>query len=160
MKTVGIVLAHRKDVPLAQEAIDVLRRFEIPCEVHILSAHRTPGETAEFARNARGRGLGAVIVFAGMAAHLAGCIAANTTLPVIGVPCADKYLEGMDALLSTVQMPTGYPVATVAIGSGVNAALLAVEILAVEDAEIAHLLVDYRSDMADALLEQGAELRL
>ena len=159
MKTVGVVMGSKTDLPVAQKAIDTLKEFEIPFEGHILSAHRTPGETAEFARSARGRGLGAVIVCSGMAAHLAGAIAANTTLPVIGVPCPGGFQDGLDALLSTVQMPTGIPVATVAVGGGVNAAILAVEILAVEDAEIAHQLVDRRTDMAELVLEENRALQ-
>lgn len=159
MKAIGIVMGSKSDLPYVQKAIDTLKDLEIPFEVHILSAHRTPGETAEFARSARGRGLACVIAFAGMAAHLAGAIAANTTLPVIGVPCPGSNLEGLDALLSTVQMPSGIPVATVAIGGGANAAVLAAQILAIDDLELAQRLVDHRTEMAEKVLEQNRELQ-
>ncbi len=159
MKAIGIVMGSKSDLPVVQKAVDTLKELEIPYEVHILSAHRTPGETAEFARSARGRGLACVIAFAGMAAHLAGAIAANTTLPVIGVPCQGPSFEGMDALLSTVQMPSGIPVATVAVGGGVNAALLAAQILAVDDLELAQKLVDHRTAMAEKILTQNRELQ-
>ncbi len=159
MKAIGLVMGSRSDLPTAQKAIDTLKELEIPFEVQILSAHRTPGETAEYARSARGRGLAAVIAFAGMAAHLAGAIAANTSLPVIGVPCPGPHFDGMDALLSTVQMPKGIPVATVAVGAGANAALLAAEILAVDDLELAQRLVDLRTTMAEQILLQNRELQ-
>ncbi len=159
MKAIGIVMGSKSDLPYVQKAIDTLKDLEIPFEVHILSAHRTPGETAEFAKSARGRGLACVIAFAGMAAHLAGAIAANTTLPVIGVPCPGSNLEGLDALLSTVQMPSGIPVATVAVGGGANAAVLAAQILAVDDLELAQRLVDHRTGMAEKVLDQNRELQ-
>ena len=159
MKAIGLVLGSRTDLPIAQKSIDTLKDLEIPFEIQILSAHRTPGETAEYARSARGRGFAAVIAFAGMAAHLAGAIAANTTLPVIGVPCPGPHFDGMDALLSTVQMPTGIPVATVAVGAGGNAALLAAEILAVDDLELAQRLVDLRTSMAEQIQSQNRELQ-
>ncbi len=159
MKAIGIVMGSKSDFPVVQKAIQILKELEIPYEVHILSAHRTPGETAEFARSARGKGLAAVIAFAGMAAHLAGAIAANTTLPVIGVPCPGSNLEGLDALLSTVQMPSGIPVATVAVGGGANAAVLAAQILAVDDLELAQRLVDQRTAMAEKILDQNLELQ-
>ena len=159
MKTIGIVMGSRTDLPVAQKAIDMLKEFEIPFEVHILSAHRLPGETAEYARAARGRGLAAVIACAGMAAHLAGAIAANTTLPVIGVPCPGPLLDGLDALLSTIQMPTGIPVATVAVGGGANAAVLAAQILAVDDLELAQRLEDHRTTLAMRAREQSRELQ-
>lgn len=159
MKAIGLVMGSRSDLPTVQKAIDTLKELEIPFEVQILSAHRTPGETAEYARSARGRGLAAVIAFAGMAAHLAGAIAANTSLPVIGVPCPGPHFDGMDALLSTVQMPKGIPVATVAVGAGANAALLAAEILAVDDLELAQRLVDLRTTMAEQILLQNRELQ-
>lgn len=159
MKSIGIVLGSRGDLPSAQKAIDTLKELDIPFDLQILSAHRTPGDTAEYARSARGRGLAAVIAFAGMAAHLAGAIAANTTLPVIGVPCAGPHFDGMDALLATVQMPTGIPVATVAVGGGGNAALLAAEILAVDDLELAQRLVDLRTSMAEQIQAQNRELQ-
>ena len=159
MKAIGIVMGSKSDMPVVRKAIDILRELEIPYEVHILSAHRTPGETAEFARSARGKGLAVVIAFAGMAAHLAGAIAANTTLPVIGVPCRGSSLNGLDALLSTVQMPSGIPVATVAVGGGANAAVLAAQILAVDDLELAQRLVDRRTTMAEKILDQNMELQ-
>ena len=159
MKAIGIVMGSKSDFPVVQKAIQILKELEIPYEVHILSAHRTPGEPAEFARSARGKGLAAVIAFAGMAAHLAGAIAANTTLPVIGVPCPGSNLEGLDALLSTVQMPSGIPVATVAVGGGANAAVLAAQILAVDDLELAQRLVDQRTAMAEKILDQNLELQ-
>ncbi len=159
MKSIGLVLGSRSDLPTAQKAIDTLKELDIPFDVQILSAHRTPGDTAEYARSARGRGLAAVIAFAGMAAHLAGAIAANTTLPVIGVPCSGPHFDGMDALLATVQMPTGIPVATVAVGGGRNAALLAAEILAVDDLELAQRLVDLRTSMAEQIQSQNRELQ-
>lgn len=159
MKAIGIVMGSKSDLPIVQKAMNTLGELGIPFEVHILSAHRTPGETAEFARQCRGRGFGAIIAAAGMAAHLAGAIAANTTLPVIGLPCTGPCLEGLDALLSTVQMPSGIPVATVSINGGVNAAILAAQILAVDDAELAHKLVDHRTSMAEKVLDQNMELQ-
>ena len=122
MKKVGIVMGSDSDLPVVQKAVDTLRDFGVPVEVHVYSAHRTPLEAKEFARNARANGFGAIIAAAGMAAHLAGAIAANTTLPVIGIPVKSSNLDGIDALLSTVQMPSGIPVATVAINGAVNAA--------------------------------------
>lgn len=159
MKSIGIIMGSKSDLPVVQKAIDTLKELEIPFDVQILSAHRTPGETAEYARSSRGRGLACVIAFAGMAAHLAGAIAANTTLPVIGVPCAGPHFDGLDALLSTVQMPSGIPVATVAVGAGANAALLAAQILAVDDLELAQRLVDHRTTMAEKILAQNRELQ-
>ena len=140
MKKIGIVMGSDSDLPVVRKAIDTLNELGVPCEVHVYSAHRTPDEARDFALHARENGFGAIIAAAGMAAHLAGAIAANTTLPVIGIPCKSKYLDGIDALLSTVQMPSGIPVATVAIDGAVNAALLAAQILAVEDAELAEKL--------------------
>lgn len=159
MKSIGIVMGSKSDLPVVQKAIDTLKEYGIPYEVHILSAHRTPVEAAEFAKTARERGFAAIIAFAGMAAHLAGAIAANTTLPVIGVPCAGSNLSGLDALLSTVQMPSGIPVATVAVGGGANAAVLAAQILAVEDAALAQRLTAQRSAMADKIFKQDRELQ-
>ena len=137
MKKVGIIMGSDSDLPIVQKAVDMLKSLEIPYEVHIFSAHRTPVEARDFALNARAKGFGAIIAAAGMAAHLAGAIAANTTLPVIGIPCKGPVLDGLDALLSTVQMPTGSPVATVTINGAANAALLCAQIIAVEDAELA-----------------------
>ena len=149
MKKIGIVMGSDSDLPIVQKAIDTLRDLEIPFEVHVYSAHRTPEQAREFAVTARDKGFGAIIAAAGMAAHLAGAIAANTTLPVIGIPCKGPVLDGMDALLSTVQMPSGIPVATVAINGAANAALLAAQILAVTDGDLA--------DKLDALRKAGAE---
>ena len=137
MKKIGIIMGSDSDLPIIGKAVDVLKSFEVPYEVHIYSAHRTPVEARDFALSARDNGFGVLIAAAGMAAHLAGAVAANTTLPVIGIPCKGPVLDGMDALLATVQMPTGIPVATVAINGGANAALLAAQILAVFWAECA-----------------------
>lgn len=156
MRKVGIVMGSDSDLPVIKKATDQLKKLEIPFEVHIYSAHRTPAEARDFALNARKRGFGVIIAAAGMAAHLAGALAANTTLPVIGIPCAGPVLDGLDALLSTVQMPTGIPVATVAVGGGANAALLATQILAVEDAELAARLDAKRAADAAAVLEKDA----
>lgn len=146
------------DLPIVQKTVDMLRSFEIPFEVHIYSAHRTPVEARDFAVSARDNGFGALICAAGMAAHLAGAIAANTTLPVIGIPCKGGAVDGMDALLSTVQMPTGIPVATVALNGGANAALLAAQILAVTDAELARKLDEKRAKDAAAVLQKDADV--
>ena len=154
MKKIGIVMGSDSDLPVIEKAVKILEEFAIPYEVHIYSAHRTPVEARDFAMNARKNGFGAIIAAAGMAAHLAGAIAANTTLPVIGIPCKGPVLDGMDALLSTVQMPTGIPVATVAIGGGANAALLAAQILAVEDKGLADRLDSKRAKDAMAVLEK------
>ena len=156
MKKVGIIMGSDSDLPIIQKTVDMLKSLEIPYEVHIYSAHRTPVEARDFAVNARENGFGVLIAAAGMAAHLAGAIAANTTLPVIGIPCKSSVLDGMDALLSTVQMPTGIPVATVAINGGGNAALLAAQILAVSDSELACKLDQKRAWDAKAVLEKDA----
>ena len=155
MKKVGIVMGSDSDLPIIQKAIDVLESLEIPFEVHVYSAHRTPEQARDFSVNARKNGFGAIIAAAGMAAHLAGAIAANTTLPVIGIPCKSSCFDGMDALLSTVQMPTGIPVATVAVNGGANAALLAAQIIGVDDAEIANKLDDKRKNDALKVLEKN-----
>ena len=152
MKKVGIIMGSDSDLPVVQKAVNILREFEVPFEVHVYSAHRTPVEARDFAVNARQNGFGAILAAAGMAAHLAGAMAAGTTLPVIGIPIKSAGLGGIDALLSTVQMPTGLPVATVAIDGAANAALLAVQILAVEDAALAEKLDKKRAaDMARVL---------
>lgn len=156
MKKVGIVMGSDSDLPIIRKATDMLDSFGIPFEVHVYSAHRTPAEAAEFSRNARDNGFGVMIAAAGMAAHLAGAVAANTTLPVIGIPCKSTNLDGLDALLATVQMPTGIPVATVAINGGANAALLAAQILAVEDKELAEKLNSKRASDAKKVLEKDA----
>ena len=156
MRKVGIIMGSDSDLPVIRKATDQLRSLGIPFEVHVYSAHRTPEEARAFAVNARNNGFGAVIAAAGMAAHLAGALAANTTLPVIGIPCQGPCLEGLDALLSTVQMPTGIPVATVAVNGGANAALLAAQILAVEDADLAAKLDAKRRADAEAVLQKDA----
>ena len=156
MRKVGIIMGSDSDLPVIKKATDQLRSLGIPFEVHVYSAHRTPEEARAFAVNARNNGFGAIIAAAGMAAHLAGAIAANTTLPVIGIPCQGPCLEGLDALLSTVQMPTGIPVATVAVNGGVNAALLAAQILAVENADLAAKLDAKRRTDAEAVLAKDA----
>jgi len=158
MKKVAVIMGSASDLPVVEKAVKMLQDFAVPYEVHVYSAHRTPDEAAEFAQNARKNGFGAVIAAAGMAAHLAGAIAARTTLPVIGIPVKSKVLDGMDALLSTVMMPPGMPVATVAIDGAANAALLAIQILAVEDAELAAKLDEKRAADAKAVLEKNAEL--
>ncbi|MBQ9248022.1 MAG: 5-(carboxyamino)imidazole ribonucleotide mutase [Ruminococcus sp.] len=154
MKKVGIIMGSDSDLPIVKKATDMLSTLDIPFEVHVYSAHRTPVEASEFAKNARANGFGAIIAAAGMAAHLAGAIAANTTLPVIGIPCKGGMMDGLDALLSTVQMPTGIPVATVALNGAANAALLAAQIIAVEDKELAAKLDQKRKSDAAAVLEK------
>ena len=156
MKKVGIIMVSDSDLPIIKKTTDTLKSLNIPFEVHVYSAHRTPVEARDFALSARSNGFGVLIAAAGMAAHLAGAIAANTTLPVIGIPCQSSVLDGMDALLSTVQMPTGIPVATVAINGGANAALLAAQILAVADPELAAKLDQKRADDAAKVLEKDA----
>ena len=154
MKKVGIIMGSDSDLPIVQKAVDMLKSLEIPYEVHIYSAHRTPVEARDFAVNARENGFGALICAAGMAAHLAGAIAANTTLPVVGIPCKGGMMDGLDALLATVQMPTGIPVATVAINGAANAALLCAQIIAVEDKELAAKLDAKRKADAEKVLEK------
>ena len=144
MKKVAIIMGSDSDLPVVEKAFDTLKEYGVPFEVHIYSAHRTPVEAKEFSSSARANGFGAIIAAAGMAAHLAGAIAANTTLPVIGIPVQSKNLGGMDALLSTVMMPSGIPVATVAIDGATNAALLAIQMLAIEDKELAKKLDEAR----------------
>ena len=156
MKKVGIVMGSDSDLPIIKKATDTLKALDIPFEVHIYSAHRTPDEARDFARSARDNGIGVIIAAAGMAAHLAGAIAANTTLPVIGIPCKGPNFDGIDALLSTVQMPSGIPVATVAVNGGVNAALLSAQILAVSDADIAAKLDAKRKSDAAAVLAKDS----
>lgn len=158
MKKVGIVMGSDSDLPIIQKATDMLKALEIPFEVHVYSAHRTPEEARVFSKNARENGFGVIIAAAGMAAHLAGAVAANTTLPVIGIPCKSSNLDGIDALLSTVQMPSGIPVATVAINGGANAALLAAQILAVEDKALAEKLNAKRAADSKAVLEKDAKI--
>ena len=144
------------DLPVLEKAIETLKEFSVPFEVHVYSAHRTPEKAIEFSKNAEDKNFGVIIAAAGMAAHLAGIIAANTTIPVIGIPCKSQNLEGLDALLSTVQMPSGIPVATVAINGGVNAALLSIEILAINDKELSKKLKEKRNSDKEAVLKKDA----
>lgn len=159
MKKVGIVMGSASDLPIVQKAIDTLKELNIPYEAHVYSAHRTPKEAAAFAENAKANGFGVIIAAAGMAAHLGGVLAAGTTLPVIGVPCKSAVLDGMDALLATVQMPSGVPVATVAINGATNAALLAAEILALGDETLARRLEEKRAADAAAVLGKDCALQ-
>ena len=156
MKKAGIVMGSDSDLPVIKKATDTLDSLGIPYEVHIYSAHRTPEQARDFALGAADNGFGAIIAAAGMAAHLAGAIAANTVLPVIGIPCKSTTLDGIDALLSTVQMPSGIPVATVAINGGVNAALLCAQILAVEDPELRGKLEAKREKDSAAVLAKDS----
>ena len=157
VKKVGIVMGSDSDLPIITKATDMLASFDIPFEVHVYSAHRTPEEAGNFAANAKANGFGVIIAAAGMAAHLAGALAARTTLPIIGIPCKSGN-DGMDALLSTVQMPTGIPVATVAVNGGGNAALLAAQILATADEELSRKLDDKRKADAEAVLKKDAAI--
>jgi 5-(carboxyamino)imidazole ribonucleotide mutase len=159
MKKVGIVMGSKSDLPVVEKAIGVLREYGVATEVRVLSAHRCPDEAREFAASARESGFSVLIAAAGMAAHLAGALAANSTLPVIGIPCRSAGSDGTDALLSTVMMPSGIPVATVAIDGAKNAAILAVQILAVTDAELARKLDEHRAKERDNLLKTDAEIR-
>ena len=156
MKKIGIVMGSDSDLPVVKKATDILKEFGVPFEAHVFSAHRTPEQARDFALHARENGFGAIIAAAGMAAHLAGAIAANTTLPVVGIPCKGGAMDGVDALLSTVQMPSGIPVATVALNGGANAALLCIQILAVEDAALAEKLDAKRQADAAAVLAKDA----
>lgn len=158
MKKVGIVMGSDSDLPILEKAMNVLDSFDIPYETHVYSAHRTPEHAISFAKGAKDAGFGVLIAAAGMAAHLAGVIAANTTLPVIGIPCKSQCLDGMDALLATVQMPTGIPVATVAINGGANAALLAAEILALGDVKLSEKLEEKRRNDTEAVLAKDARI--
>lgn len=158
MKKVGIIMGSKSDLPKLEKAIDILKRFEVPYEVHVFSAHRTPLEARDFSVNARANGFGVIIGAAGMAAHLAGAIAANTTIPVIGIPINASSLGGMDALLSTVQMPSGIPVATVGIDGASNAALLAIEILSLSDDSLATKLDAERKANAEKVLSANTEV--
>lgn len=154
MKKIGIIMGSDSDLPVVEKAITTLNEYGIGFEVHVFSAHRTPEQAKEFAKNARKNGFGAIIAAAGKAAHLAGAIAANTTLPVVGIPVKSSTLDGLDALLSTVQMPSGIPVATVAIDGAANAALLCIEILAASDDELAEKLDKARADAAENVLKK------
>lgn len=156
MKKIGIIMGSDSDLPTVSKAVDTLKSFGVPYEVHVFSAHRTPVEAKEFSQNARQNGFGAIIAAAGMAAHLAGAIAANTTIPVVGIPINSGKLNGIDALLSTVQMPSGIPVATVAIDGAVNAALLCIQMLSIEDKDLADKLDAKRKADAEKVLEKNA----
>ena len=158
MKKAAIIMGSDSDLPVAQKAADTLKAFGVPFEAHVFSAHRTPDQAAAFARSARENGFGVIIAAAGMAAHLAGALAANTTLPVIGIPIKGGAMDGLDALLATVQMPSGIPVATVALNGGVNAALLAVQILAVEDGDLPEKLEQKRRADAENVLKKDAAI--
>ena len=158
MKKIAVIMGSDSDLPVVKKATDILEAFGVPYEVHVFSAHRTPVEAAEFTKAARKNGFGAIIAAAGLAAHLAGAIAANTTLPVVGIPVVSGNLGGMDALLSTVQMPTGIPVATVAINGAANAALLCIEMLAINDDELAAKLDKKRADDSAAVLEKDKHI--
>ena len=158
MKKVALIMGSDSDLPIVSKAVDTLKAFGVPYEVHVMSAHRTPEEARQFSVSARKNGFGAIIAAAGMAAHLAGAIAANTTLPVVGIPVSSNNLGGIDALLSTVQMPSGIPVATVAINGAVNAALLCIQILAVEDKSLADALDKKRENDKLAVLKKDSEI--
>ena len=158
MKKIGIIMGSDSDLPIIEKAINTLKAFDVPFEVHVFSAHRTPEQARDFSLNARKNGFGAIIAAAGMAAHLAGAIAANTTLPVIGIPVKSGHLNGVDALLSTVQMPSGIPVATVAVDGAVNAALLCIEILAVSNSDLAKKLDAKRKNDSANVLEKNKKI--
>lgn len=158
MKKIGIIMGSDSDLPVVEKAMTTIDEFGVPYEVHVFSAHRTPVEAKEFSANARANGFGAIIAAAGKAAHLAGAIAANSTLPVIGIPVKSSTLDGLDALLSTVQMPAGIPVATVAIDGAANAALLALQILSVSDEEVAAKLDAQRKSASENVLKKNAEI--
>ena len=159
MRKVAVIMGSDSDLPVVGKAIDTLKSFGVKCEAHVYSAHRTPKQAAEFAATAREKGFGVIIAAAGKAAHLAGSLAAQTTLPVIGIPVKSSTLDGLDALLSTVQMPAGIPVATVAIDGAVNAALLAIQILAVEDETLQRRLAEKRAADTASVLEKDAKLQ-
>ncbi len=158
MKKVAVIMGSDSDLPIVEKAINTLKKYGVPTEVHVFSAHRTPEESKDFSQNAIENGFGVIIAAAGKAAHLAGAIAANTTLPVIGIPVKSSTLDGLDALLSTVQMPSGMPVATVAIDGAENAALLAIQILAVTDSELSEKLIKAREENKKAVLEKNEKI--
>ena len=159
MKKVGIVMGSDSDLPVLRKTMETLSEFGIDYECHVFSAHRTPEEARNFALSARDNGFGVIIAAAGMAAHLAGAIAANTTLPVVGIPCKSSYLDGIDALLSTVQMPSGIPVATVAIDGAANAAILAAQMLAMSDDALREKLFKMRVEMQQAVIKKDEGVR-
>ena len=159
MKKVAVIMGSDSDLPIVKKAIVELKRFGVPYECHVMSAHRTPSLASEFASSAKANGFGVVICAAGMAAHLAGVVAGHTTLPVIGIPCKSAALDGMDALLATVMMPSGIPVATVAIDGAKNAAILAVQILALSDEELSEKLEAEKQNMIDGVKKKDAALQ-
>ena len=158
MKKVAIIMGSDSDLPIVEKGINVLKEYEVPFEVHVYSAHRTPKETADFVKNAKANGFGVIIAAAGMAAHLAGAVAANTVLPVVGIPVSCKNTGGMDALLATVQMPSGIPVATVAIDGAANAAILAIQMLALDDNDLYNKLVEARQKGSEKVLAKNKEI--
>lgn len=157
-KKVAVIMGSDSDFPVVKAAVEKLKSFGVPYEVHVMSAHRTPDEAAEFSKNAAANGFGVIIAAAGMAAHLGGVLAAHTTLPVIGIPIKSTALDGMDALLATVQMPPGVPVATVGINNAANAGILAVQMLALSDAQLAQALQKMKDDMAEGVRKKDAAL--
>lgn len=159
LKKVAVIMGSDSDLPVVKGCITTLKEFGIPFEVHVCSAHRTPGKAAAFAKSAAENGFGVLIAAAGMAAHLAGALAAQSVLPVIGIPVKSAAFEGMDALLSTVQMPSGIPVATVAVNGAKNAAFLAIQILALGNTELTQKLLDYKQSMADGVEKKDANLQ-
>ena len=156
---VAVIMGSDSDMPVADKVFNELEIMDIPFEAHVMSAHRTPDRAAEFAKNAKANGFGVIIAMAGMAAHLGGVLAAHTTLPVIGVPCKGGAADGLDALLATVQMPSGIPVATVALGGGANAAILAAQMLALSDERLAAVLQQRKKEMDAAIKEKDDELQ-
>ncbi len=156
--TVGIMMGSDSDFPIMKDAVEVFKEFNVTCEVKVLSAHRTPDETIQYAKDAEKNGIKVLIAAAGGAAHLPGVVAAMTDLPVIGVPIKSKSFEGMDSLLSIAQMPPGVPVATMAVDGAKNAAIFACKILAVSDPEIKHALVQYKAKMRESVLAKGAKI--
>ncbi len=160
MKKVAIIMGSDSDFPVVSKAVKKLKEFDVPYEVHVMSAHRTPDAAIEFSAKARENGFGVIIAAAGMAAHLAGVLAAKTTLPVIGIPCKSAQLDGMDALLATVMMPTGIPVATVAVDGAANAAILAVEMLALSDETLALKLENMKKDMEKGVAEKDKAMQI
>ena len=159
MLKVAVIMGSDSDLPIVSQALDTLKSFDIPCQAHVMSAHRTPEAASAFAKGAKEAGFGVIIAAAGMAAHLAGVLAAHTTLPVIGLPVKSSTLDGLDALLSTVMMPSGIPVATVAIGGAKNAAILAAQILALSDEALSAKLAQYKEDMARTVREKDEKLQ-
>ncbi|MBQ5398859.1 MAG: 5-(carboxyamino)imidazole ribonucleotide mutase [Ruminococcus sp.] len=159
MKKVAVIMGSDSDFKVVQKAILKLKEFSVPYEVHVMSAHRTPDEAAEFSKNAKKNGFGVIIAAAGMAAHLAGVLAAHTTLPVIGIPIKSAAFDGMDALLATVMMPTGIPVSTVAVDGAGNAAILAVQMLALSDETLDKKLEDMKKEMAQGVMKKDADIQ-